>query len=85
MATKTISVSLEAYEKLAAARISERESFSRVICRATWPPRNGTAADLLETAKRSNGRADVESLDQAQVNDHPAADPWDDTEADDPA
>lgn len=48
MATKTVSVDLEAYERLCRARISDKESFSQVIKRATWLPVRGTAASLLE-------------------------------------
>ncbi len=36
MATKTITVDLEAYERLRRARLEPRESFSRVIKRARW-------------------------------------------------
>ena len=38
---------LEAYERLRMTREDERELFSRVIKRAVWPPREGTAAALL--------------------------------------
>ena len=37
MATKTISLKLDAYEKLRAARRQPTESFSQVILRARWP------------------------------------------------
>jgi len=36
MATKTISLSLDAYERLRAARQHPRESFSSVLRRARW-------------------------------------------------
>jgi hypothetical protein len=36
MATKTITRELDAYEKLRAAKRSERESFSEVVRRARW-------------------------------------------------
>jgi len=48
IATKTISVDLEAYERLRMARMHERESFSKVIKRAVWKAEGGTAAALLE-------------------------------------
>jgi len=76
MATKTISVSMEAYERLVAARSNEGESFSRVICRAVWPPREGTAGDLLQRAQARDIDVDVGLLDHAQETDAPAADPW---------
>ena len=46
MATKTISVDLEAYAALSRARISARESFSQVIRRAEWRRRKKTCGDL---------------------------------------
>ncbi|MDP2954874.1 MAG: antitoxin VapB family protein [Longimicrobiales bacterium] len=78
MATKTISVDLEAYERLRRARRSPDESFSRVIKRATWesPPR--TAAYFLE-ALRATPLVDEETLDRldaAQGEDTPPEDPW---------
>lgn len=36
MATKTITLELDAYEKLRQAKKSERESFSEVVRRARW-------------------------------------------------
>lgn len=77
MATKTISVSLEAYERLAAARSTERESFSKVICRAVWPPKKGTAKDLLSRIRKEIFTADTDFLDKAQSEDAPPSDPWD--------
>ncbi len=78
MASKTISVSLEAYERLRAARCRERESFSRVICRAEWPTKGGTAADLLATCAGVEGKTmvDLAALDAAQEHDAPPSDPW---------
>ena len=76
MATKTISVSLEAYDRLAAARVTERESFSKVICRAIWPAKEGTARDLVERTKSVDSKADLALLDSAQEKDEPTPDPW---------
>ena len=47
MSTKTISLKLEAYEKLKAAKHFPSESFSQVVLRATWPEETLTAAQLL--------------------------------------
>ena len=79
MATKTISVDLEAYERLRGARTDERESFSKVIKRAVWPAREGTAVALLAW---SEGLADavdegiLNALDAAQEHDEPADNKW---------
>ncbi|EUA06243.1 hypothetical protein I546_5748 [Mycobacterium kansasii 732] len=48
MATKTLSIDLEAYERLRAARRSPTESFSQVIKRAHWRNEAPTAAALLD-------------------------------------
>lgn len=48
VATKTISIDLEAYERLAIARTHEKESFSRVIKRAQWSRPKTTGRDLLD-------------------------------------
>jgi predicted CopG family antitoxin len=47
MATKTISLRLEAYEKLKRARRYREESFSEVVLRARWPEESTTGAALL--------------------------------------
>ncbi|HEY7053994.1 MAG TPA: antitoxin VapB family protein [Mycobacterium sp.] len=78
MATKTISVDLEAYERLRAARRSPDESFSRVIKRAQWPNEAGTAAALLDAMA---GLPTLEEqvlarLDEAQRADAPPEDRW---------
>ncbi len=47
MATKTISLELDAYEKLRRAKRSERESFSEVVRRARWDEVASTGASIL--------------------------------------
>jgi hypothetical protein len=47
MATKTISLELDAYEKLKRAKRSERESFSEVVRRARWDAEPTTGAGIL--------------------------------------
>jgi len=49
MATKTISVDLDAYAALCRARVAKRESFSQVIKRAQWVRRGKTCGELLAT------------------------------------
>lgn len=78
MATKTISIDLEAYERLRRARLSPDESFSRVIKRARWRDERRTAAGLL-CALEEAPPPDVEALDrleEAQRADAPPEDPW---------
>lgn len=52
MVTKTISLEIDAYERLKAARL-QRESFSQAV-RRLIPPPPGRAADLLVRAKASD-------------------------------
>ncbi|HET7293940.1 MAG TPA: antitoxin VapB family protein [Vicinamibacteria bacterium] len=47
MATKTISLELDAYERLRKAKRSERESFSAVVRRARWDDRASTGPEVL--------------------------------------
>ncbi len=79
MATKTISLKVEAWDRLRAARRSPDESFSQVILRAEWPERAVRAGDYL-AARQSDGAAlskevldRIEALDQ---NDLPPEDKW---------
>lgn len=78
MATKTISVDLEAYERLRRARLSPDESFSRVIKRARWRDERKTAAGLLLALEETpqTDPAVLERLDEAQRSDAPPEDPW---------
>lgn len=47
MATKTITLELDAYEKLRKAKRSERESFSEVVRRARWEDAAATGPQVL--------------------------------------
>ena len=78
MATKTISIDLEAYERLCRARTSQRESFSRVIHRARWDSAAKTCGTLLESLKTMTpaSEAVIARLDAAQREDSPPDDPW---------
>jgi predicted CopG family antitoxin len=78
MATKTISVDIEAYERLRRARRTRSESFSMVIKRAVWPAPPRTAAALLK-ASEDTAVMDEEVLDRLgalQGSDAPPEDPW---------
>ena len=63
MATKTVSVTIEAYDKLRRARRYPSESFTQVILRATWPEDTITAAELLSRLDRSAAPFTAEELD----------------------
>jgi hypothetical protein len=56
MATKTITLEIDAYEKLRSAKRSDRESFSEVVRRARWDDAASTGpgvlARLLELRRR---------------------------------
>ncbi len=78
MPTKTISIDLEAYERLRAARRSPNESFSRVIKRAHWHNEAPTAAALLDALAELPPVSDdvLARLDEAQQADTPPEDRW---------
>jgi hypothetical protein len=79
MATKTISVRLEAYEQLRLAKRDPSESFSDVILRARWDTNPVTAALYLRLVRergplyRSEELARVEEVKQ---DDRPPQDKW---------
>ena len=78
MATKTISIDLDAYERLRRARTTRTESFSAVIKRAVWPTPPRTAGALLDAldALPSLDEETLARLDRAQHDDAPPEDPW---------
>jgi predicted CopG family antitoxin len=78
MATKTISLDLVAYERLALAREHPKESFSHVIRRAQWPANGNRGFDLLallEELPPVNSEV-LEALESSQELDRPPADKW---------
>lgn len=81
MATKTISLKLEAYNRLRAARRYATESFSEVVMRATWPEETLTGAELLarcRTEGPSLSEQAIDRIEQLKVADTAPVDKWND-------
>jgi predicted CopG family antitoxin len=78
MATKTISVDIEAYRLLSKARTSPKESFSQVIKRGQWSRRAKTCGDLLKAMveKPAVSAEVISRLDEAQATDLPPDNHW---------
>lgn len=78
MATKTISVDLAAYARLASARRRPSESFSSVIRRAEWPASGTRGSDLLALLASLPFAAPeiLATLEANQELDQPPADKW---------
>lgn len=79
MATKTISLREEAYERLRAARRHPAESFSDVVMRATWPGASYSAGEYLRRVRERGPvftAGELDRLDAAQLADRPAGDKW---------
>lgn len=79
MSTKTISLKVEAYERLRRARVSPDESFSDVVMRARWPDQGITAGELREVYRTGGAHLGAEALDrveEALAADRPPEDKW---------
>lgn len=79
MATKTISVRLDAYERLRNARLDPKESFSDVIMRAVWEGAPVTGRELLEIVRSEGPLLSEEALDridELKASDRPPEDKW---------
>lgn len=63
--TKTISLRIEAYERLRRARKDSSEAFSDVVLRAHWPDVGVTAGELLEL--RAGPFFSAEALDRMEA------------------
>jgi hypothetical protein len=77
MATKTISLRLDAYERLRRARLRPDESFTDVVLRADWPDRGLTAREL-RTVYATSGPlltdAALDRVEEAKTLDRPPED-----------
>jgi hypothetical protein len=64
MATKTISLKVEAWERLRRARRSPTESYSEVVMRAQWPEVGVTGGELLGIYLAEGPHLTAEALDR---------------------
>ena len=79
MATKTISLKLEAYERLKGAKAYPNESFSEVVLRARWPEYTVTAEEFVSMCRERGPTFSVEGLDRIddlKQRDEPPEDKW---------
>jgi predicted CopG family antitoxin len=79
VSTKTISVRIEAYERLRRARRYPGESFSEVILRAVWPGQTLTGAELLELVRKRGptfSEIGLAKIEEAKTSDRPPEDKW---------
>ena len=79
MSVKTISLRIEAYERLRSARRFPGESFSEVVLRAFWPEETLTGKELLEFCRKHGPFFTEEGLDwveEAKQGDRPPEDKW---------
>lgn len=79
MATKTISLRIEAYERLRRARLRPDESFSDVVMRAQWPGNAMTAGQLREAYGEHGAHLtadEIDRLEEAKGTELPPEDKW---------
>jgi predicted CopG family antitoxin len=79
MAVKTVSLKIEAYERLRSARRYPGESFSEVILRARWPEDTVTGAELLRRYAKHGAsltERQLDAIEAAVAADRPPEDKW---------
>jgi hypothetical protein len=84
MATKTISLEIDAYERLRRAKRTPSESFSSVVRRAVFPDSVSTAGDLLTSVRERTSKKRallteeaMDRLDSAQRSPRSSGSHWD--------
>jgi predicted CopG family antitoxin len=78
MATKTIPLEIDAYERLKCAKRFPRESFSEVVRRLPLRSDAMTAREFLEMSRRRGGlltEADCQVIDELNASDLPPSIP----------
>jgi hypothetical protein len=79
MPTRTISLKVEAYERLKAAKRYEGESFSDVVLRATWPELAVSAGELLSLCRERGPTftaGELDGIDELKRSDKPPEEKW---------
>jgi len=79
MATKTVSLKQEAYDRLRAARRYPGESFSEIVLRASWPEDTTTARALLTAYRAGRPHLSDDELNRIEAlkrRDAPPEDKW---------
>ena len=79
MATKTISLRVEAYERLRRARTHPSESFSDVVMRARWDDQTVSGGELLALVRERGalyGSDALDSIDEMKCEGAPPTDKW---------
>lgn len=67
MAVKTVTLKLEAYERLRAARAYPGESFSDVVLRARWAEQTVSGAELLALLATRGPLFTLDELDELEA------------------
>jgi len=83
MATKTITLEIDAYEKLRAAKVGN-ESFSSVVRRVVIPGRSKDGAEVIAYFRLEGpffGDAELDAMEAAAATDPVPTNPWEEADA----